>query len=72
MSMPSEVVAQVHHLKRQAKSKRTLTFTSTRNGDLDVLYATTKYDGNDVNPAHANDKLAGMDGEGEDNTSDEN
>ena len=71
MPMPSEVVAQVHHLARRAKAKKTLTFTNTRGEDLDVLYATIKHDGNDVDPAHAHDKLAGVDGEDKDKTSDD-
>ena len=38
MSMPSEVVAQVHYLARQAKANKIITFTNTCDEDLDVLY----------------------------------
>ena len=60
MSMPSEVVAQVHRLARQAKAKKNITFTNTRGEDLDVLYAAIKHDEDDVNLAQANDELAGV------------
>ena len=69
MPMPLEVVAQVHHLARQSKAKKTITFTNTRAGDLGVLYAAIEHDEDDVNLAQANDKLAGVDGKDKDDAS---
>ena len=71
MPMPSEVVAQVHRLSRQAKSKKNITFTNTRDEDLDVLYAAIEHNEDDVDLAQANDELAGVDGEDKDNASNE-
>ena len=62
MTMPSEVVAQVHHLARQATAKKNITFTNTHDGDLDVLYAAIEQDEDDVDLAQANNKLAGVGG----------
>ena len=44
-------------------------FTNTRDEDLDVLYAAIEHDEDDVNPAQANAKLAGVDREDEDDAS---
>ena len=41
-------------------------FTNTRDEDLDILYAATKRDEDDINLAQANDKLTGVDGEDKD------
>ena len=38
--MPAEVNVQVHHLARQAKAKKTLTFTTTCDDDVAVIYTT--------------------------------
>ena len=62
MLISLKVVAQVHHLARQAKVKKTLTFTNTHN----------EHDGNDVDVVHANDKLAGVNVEDEETASNEN
>ena len=67
--MPSEVVTQVHHLVRQSKAKKSLTFTNTRGEDLFVLYAAIEHDEDDVNPAHAHGELAGVDEEEQYNAS---
>ena len=58
MPMPSEVVAQVHRLARQAKVKKTSTFTNI------------EHDEDDVDLAQANDKLTGMGGEDKDDVND--
>merc|ERR1712086_724113 len=63
LMVPAEVITQLHHLVWQAKAKKTLNFTNTNDEDLDVLYATLDQDGDDVNPNHNNDKLAGVDKE---------
>lgn len=69
--MPSEVVTQVHCLTRQAKAKKTITFTNTPDEDLGVLYAVIKHNGDDVDLVQANAKLAGVDGEDKDDASNE-
>ena len=51
MPVPSEVVAQVHHLAQQAKAKEKLTFTDTHNGDIDVLCAAIEHNEDDVDLA---------------------
>ena len=62
MPMLSEVVAQVHCLARQAKAKKTITFTNTRDEDLDVLYAAIEHEEDDVDLVQADYKLVGVDG----------
>ena len=57
MTMPSEVVTQVHRLARQAKAKKTITFTNTHDEDLDVLYTAIEHNEDDVDLAQANDEL---------------
>jgi hypothetical protein len=63
MTMPAEVIAQVHRLARRSKAKKTLTFTNTSDEDLDVLYTAIGQDEDDVDPVNEHDKLAGVDGE---------
>ena len=46
-------------------------FTNTRDEDPDVLYTAIKHSEDDVNFAQANDKFAGVNGEDEENASDE-
>ena len=46
-------------------------FTNTSDGGIDVLYTVTEYDEDDVNLAHANDTIKGVDGEDEGGASDE-
>ena len=48
-----------------------ITFTNTRDEDLDVLYAAIEHDEDDVDLAQANDELAGVDGEDKDDASNE-
>ena len=65
------VVAQVHHLTRQAKAKKILTFTNARDEDLVVFYTAIKQDEDDVNLAHAHDELVGVYGANKDDKSNE-
>ena len=55
----------------EPKTKKTITFTNTRDEDLDVLYAAIKHDKDDVDLAQANNKLTGVDGEDKDDASNE-
>jgi hypothetical protein len=63
-------VTQVQRLARRAKAKNTLTFTNTRNEDLDVLYAATEHNEDGVDHAHAHDELTEVDREEEDGARD--
>ena len=69
MPMPSEVVAQVHHLTRRAKAKKTLIFTNARDENRVVFYTAIEQDEDDVNLAHAHDKLVGVGGKDKGNAS---
>ena len=68
--MPAEVVAQVHCLIRQEKAKKTLTFTNTRDGNLDVLYTATKHNEDGGNHTHIHAKLTEVEGEDKDDVKD--
>jgi len=61
----------MHLLVRGAKAKTNITFTNTRDEDLDVVYAALKHNEDDVSLAKANSELAEVDGEDKDDASDE-
>ena len=48
---------------RQAKAKKSITCTNTRDEDLDILYAVIKHNEDDADFVQANDKLSVVDGE---------
>ena len=58
--MSVEVIVQAHLLARQANAKKTLTFISTHDEDLDVFYAALGQDEDDIDPNHDNNKLECM------------
>ena len=72
MLIPSEVVAQVYRLTRQAKAEKNLTFTNTNDFDLCVLYAAIGRNKDDINLTQANDKLTWVDQEDKDDASNKN
>ena len=71
MTMPADVVAQVHCLARQANAKKNIMFTNTRDEDIGVVCAAIEHAEDDVDLAQANDELTGVDGEEEDDASNE-
>ena len=62
MTMPAEVVAQVHHLAWQTKANKTCTFTTTHDKDIVVPYIAITQDEDDVDPVHVHDELSEVDG----------
>ena len=60
MQMPSEDVAQVQRLTPQAKVKKTPTFTNTHDEVLEVLTTDIEHTWDDVDLAHGNEELAGV------------
>ena len=66
LTMPSEVVDQIHRLAHRAKASKTLSFTNVRNEDLDVLDANIPSD-DEFDLDEAEDiELAGVDDDGSD------
>ena len=56
---------------KTSQSQENITFTNTRDEDLGLLYTAIEHAEDDVDLVKANDKLAGMDGEDEDDASNE-
>ena len=67
--MPIEVIVQVHYLAKQAKAKKILTCANPHDEDLDVLNKALGRDEDDANPDHNHNELAVVDGEDEEDTS---
>jgi hypothetical protein len=69
LPMPDLVIDQVHRLARRAKANPTLTFTNTRNKDIDELYANIQGINDDDDPIAG---PAGVEGNTAEDSDDEN